>query len=168
MGETPLLQPADRRHRAGDALRQQPAQPPSGSVGARHPVLHQAGAENRHRPVRVQADLPERDRHRERGSSDRPHCGLPHHSAGRGTGAAAENGPGHGPSDLHRQFHLRGGGRPGRGTRREKQALQGGRGRFHRRHLRHAIHVPVSGPVPGRNAEPDDGTDGPLYRSHPS
>ena len=59
-----LLQPADRRHRAGDALRQQPAQPPSGSVGARHPVLHQAGAENRHRPVRVQADLPERDRHR--------------------------------------------------------------------------------------------------------
>ena len=38
---------------------------------------------------------------------DRPYCGHSHHSSGSRAGAPAENGQGHGPADLHRQFHLR-------------------------------------------------------------
>ena len=41
-------------------------------------------------------------------------------------------------------------------------------GRFHRGHLRHALHVSVSSPAPGRNTGSDAGTNGAFYRSHPS
>lgn len=72
------------------------------------------------------------------------------------------------PADLHRQFHLRGSSRSGGGTRRQKQTLQSRCGRFHRGHLRHALHVSVSSPAPGRNTGSDAETNGAFYRSHPS
>ena len=168
MGETSFPQPADRRHRAGNALRQQPAQPPSGNMGSRHSVLHQAGFENRHCPVRIQTDFSKCHRHRRLRPGARPYCGHSHHSSGSRAGAPAENGQGHGPADLHRQFHLRGSSRFGGGTRRQKQTLQSRCGRFHRGHLRHALHVSVSSPAPGRNTGSDAGTNGAFYRSHPS
>ncbi len=56
----------------------------------------------------------------------------------------------------------------GGGTRRQKQTLQSRCGRFHRGHLRHALHVSVSSPAPGRNTGSDAGTNGAFYRSHPS
>ena len=58
--------------------------------------------------------------------------------------------------------------RSGGGTRRQKQTLQSRCGRFHRGHLRHALHVSVSSPAPGRNTGSDAGTNGAFYRSHPS
>ena len=48
------------------------------------------------------------------------------------------------------------------------KTLQSRCGRFHRGHLRHALHVSVSSPAPGRNTGSDAGTNGAFYRSHPS